>query len=115
MLLLAHFLELCILLGFCNGGIDHCFFKIIKITQKEIKMSFDFKRMIKFEHNVGEKEKKYRLYAGAALIAISIFTASIALLLVGMVLIATGFSGWCPAYSGLNKNTSGTDNSPANN
>jgi hypothetical protein len=68
-------------------------------------MSFDFKRMIKFEHNVGEKEKKYRLYGGAALIAISIFTASIALLLIGMVLVATGFSGFCPAYAGLNKNT----------
>ena len=43
-------------------------------------MNFDYKRMIKFEHNVGEKEKKYRLYGGAALFAISIFTASIALL-----------------------------------
>ena len=71
-------------------------------------MSFDFKRMTKFEHNIGEKEKKYRLYAGAALIAISIFTASIALLLVGMVLIGTGFSGWCPAYSGMGKNTCDT-------
>ena len=78
-------------------------------------MSFDFKRMIKFEHNVGEKEKKYRLYAGAASIAISIFTASIALLLIGMVLVGTGFSGWCPAYSGLNKNSCGADNSATNN
>ena len=75
-------------------------------------MSFDIKRMIKFEHNVGEKEKKYRLYAGAALTAVSIFTASIALLLIGMVLIGTGFSGWCPVYSGLNKNTCDSDNSP---
>ena len=75
-------------------------------------MSFDIKRMIKFEHNVGEKEKKYRLYAGAALTAVSIFTASIALLLIGMVLIGTGFSGWCPVYSGLNKNTCDADNSP---
>jgi len=31
-------------------------------------MSFDYKRMMKFERNVGEKEKKYRLYGGAALI-----------------------------------------------
>ena len=75
-------------------------------------MSFDFKRMIKFEHNVGEKEKKYRIYAGAALIAISIFTASIALLLIGLVLVATGFSGWCPVYSGLNKNTCCAGNTP---
>ena len=71
-------------------------------------MSFDYKRMTKFEHNIGENEKKYRLYAGAALIAMSIFTASIALLLIGMVLIGTGFSGWCPAYSGMGKNTCDT-------
>jgi len=68
-------------------------------------MSFDFKRMMKFEHNVGEKEKKYRLYGGAALIAISIFTASIVLLLIGLVLVGTGFSGFCPVYAGLNKNS----------
>lgn len=68
-------------------------------------MNFDFKRMMKFELNVGDKEKKYRLYGGAALIAISIFTAQIALLLIGLVLVATGFSGWCPVYSGLNKNS----------
>ncbi len=68
-------------------------------------MSFDYKRMIKFEHNVGCQEKKYRLYAGSAALFISIFTASIALLLIGLVLVATGYSGWCPVYSGLNKNT----------
>ncbi|MGR9012136.1 MAG: YgaP family membrane protein [Gammaproteobacteria bacterium] len=70
-------------------------------------MNFDFKRMLKFEHNVGEKEKKYRLYAGAALLAISLFVpgGEVLLLLVGLVLVATGYSGWCPVYSGLNKNT----------
>lgn len=68
-------------------------------------MSFDYKRMIKFEHNVGDKEKNYRIYAGSALIFISIFSASIALLLIGLVLVGTGFSGWCPVYSGLNRNT----------
>jgi cytochrome b subunit of formate dehydrogenase len=68
-------------------------------------MSFDFKRMTKFEHNVGEKEKKYRLYAGAALLVISIFTAQILLLVVGLVLVATGYTGKCPIYSGMGKNT----------
>ncbi len=68
-------------------------------------MSFDYKRMTKFEHNVGEKEKKYRLYGGAALLVISIFTAEVFLLLVGLLLVATGYSGWCPIYSALNKNT----------
>ncbi len=70
-------------------------------------MNFDFKRMLKFEHNVGEKEKKYRLYAGSALLVISLFVpgGEVLLLLVGMVLVATGYFGWCPVYSGLHKNT----------
>jgi hypothetical protein len=68
-------------------------------------MSFDFKRMLKFEHNVGEKEKKYRLYGGTALIVVSLFLGDILSLLVGLILVATGYSGWCPVYSGLNKNT----------
>ncbi len=75
-------------------------------------MNFDYKRMLKFEHNVGEKEKKYRLYAGAALFVVSIFTASIILLLVGLVLIATGYSGFCPVYGGLNKNTCNVADDP---
>ncbi|MGZ8182456.1 MAG: YgaP family membrane protein [Methylobacter sp.] len=83
-------------------------------------MSFDFKRMIQFEHNVGAKEKNYRMYAGGALIVISIFTASILFLLIGLVLVATGFTGFCPVYSGLHRNTctlveesAGTDDSSA--
>ncbi len=73
-------------------------------------MSFDYKRLIKFEHNVGEQEKKYRLMGGAALLLVSIFTAKIALLLIGLVLVATGYTGWCPAYSGFDKNTCHTGN-----
>ena len=68
-------------------------------------MNFDVKRMIKFEHNVGQKEAKIRMAAGAALLLISLVTASILLLILGLVLVATGYSGWCPAYSGMNKNT----------
>ncbi len=79
-------------------------------------MSFDYKRMLKFEHNVGEKEAKYRLYAGSEALFISVFTASIFLLVVGLVLVATGYSGWCPAYSGMGKNTNvaneATDQTP---
>lgn len=80
-------------------------YQIITTTHRGIKMSFDYKRMIKFEHNVGEKEKKYRLYGGAALVVISIFMGSVWALLIGAILIATGFWGWCPAYSGFGKNT----------
>jgi len=68
-------------------------------------MSFDYKRLVKFEHNIGAKEAKMRMMAGAAALLISIFTAKIILLLLGLVLVATGYSGWCPAYSGMNKNT----------
>ena len=68
-------------------------------------MSFDYKRMLKFELNVGDKEKQYRMIAGTVLIFISLFTATIALLLIGLILIATGYSGWCPVYSALEKNT----------
>jgi len=68
-------------------------------------MNFDYKRMLKFEHNVGEKEKKYRIYGGAAAFVLSIFTASVFLLIIGCVLIATGFWGWCPISSGFGRNT----------
>ncbi|HEY8157187.1 MAG: YgaP family membrane protein [Methylobacter sp.] len=85
-------------------------------------MNFDFKRMLKFEHNIGEKEKKYRLYAGAALLVISLFIpgGEVLLLLIGLVLVATSYSGWCPVYSGLNKNTcetagGSTDSTPTEN
>ncbi|MGR8941847.1 MAG: YgaP family membrane protein [Gammaproteobacteria bacterium] len=67
--------------------------------------------MFKFEHNVGEKEKKYRIYGGAALFLLSIFTASVFLLVAGCVLIATGLWGWCPAYSGFGNNTCETTGS----
>jgi hypothetical protein len=68
-------------------------------------MSFDYKRLVKFEHNVGAKEAKNRLLVGSIILLVSIFTAKIILLLAGLVLVATGYVGWCPAYSGFNKNT----------
>ncbi len=68
-------------------------------------MSFDYKRLVKFEHNLGTKEKKVRLYSGVVLLSVSLFTASVLMLLVGLVLVATSYFGWCPAYSGFNKNT----------
>jgi hypothetical protein len=68
-------------------------------------MSFDYKRLVKFEHNLGAKDKKVRLYSGVVLLAVSLFTASVLMLLVGLVLVATSYFGWCPAYSGFNKST----------
>ncbi len=68
-------------------------------------MNFDFKRMLKFEINVGTKEKKIRLYAGSAALLASLPFASVPLLLIGLILVATGYSAWCPVYSGLEKST----------
>jgi hypothetical protein len=53
-------------------------------------MSFDYKRLIKYEHNIGAKEAKLRLMGGAAAFLISIFTASIILLAFGLLLLSTG-------------------------
>ena len=72
-------------------------------------MSFDYKRLLKFEHNIGAKDKKVRLVSGIALLAVSLFTASILMLLVGLVLVGTSYFGWCPAYSGFGKSTLDTD------
>jgi hypothetical protein len=79
------------------------------IDERGFKMSFDYKRLIKREHNIGEKDAKMRLIGGAVALFISIFTAKIILLVAGLALVATGYFRWCPAYSGMGKNTCGTD------
>jgi cadmium resistance protein CadD (predicted permease) len=76
-------------------------------------MKFDYKRMFKYENNVGGKEKQYRIYGGSALVIISIFTASIFFLLVGSILIATGFFGFCPINAGLCRSTGDAPSSEA--
>ncbi|MCK4493305.1 MAG: DUF2892 domain-containing protein [Methylococcales bacterium] len=75
-------------------------------------MKFDYKRLIKFEHNVNDKEKQLRLIAGAISILISLFLANILLLLIGLLLVASGYIGWCPAYSGFNRPCCTTDKAP---
>lgn len=68
-------------------------------------MNFDYKKMIKPVLNVGDREQRIRLLTGTVLVFISIFAASIILLLIGLVLIATGYFGRCPAYAAINYNT----------
>ncbi|HHZ69203.1 MAG TPA: DUF2892 domain-containing protein [Methylococcaceae bacterium] len=68
-------------------------------------MNFDYKQLIKPEMNIGEKEKKIRLISGGTLFLVSVITASIFLLLLALALIATGYNGWCPAYSALGRNS----------
>lgn len=66
-------------------------------------MSFDYKRLFKFELNLDDKQKKYRLYGGVAALVTSVFTASIPLLLIGLIATASGYSGWCPLCSAVQK------------
>lgn len=68
-------------------------------------MNFNYKLLTNTEINVGEKEKKIRLIAGSVLLFISLFTASIILLFVGLLLAATGYTRVCPAYSAMEKST----------
>jgi membrane protein implicated in regulation of membrane protease activity len=68
-------------------------------------MGFDYKRLLSTKINVGEKDKKIRLIAGSVSMGISLFTANIFLLVVGVVLVATGYTRVCPAYSATEKNT----------
>ena len=68
-------------------------------------MSFDYKRLTEFKVNVGEKEKKIRMIAGGIIFAASLFMGSILMLIVGVALIATGYTAVCPAYSAMDKNT----------
>jgi hypothetical protein len=75
-------------------------------NKKEVgTMAFNYKLLTNTVINVGEKEKKIRLIAGSVLLFISLFTASIILLLVGLVLIATGYTRVCPAYSAMERST----------
>ena len=76
-------------------------------------MSFDFKKALKKEVNVGLHEQKIRYGVGSALLLTSVFLGNIPLLLLGSALVATGFTRWCPAYSGLNKTTVDPNEPPA--
>ena len=68
-------------------------------------MSFDYKRALKREFNVGSKEQRIRYGAGIGLVLVSVFLANIAMLLIGVGLIVTAKMQWCPAYSGLSKSS----------
>lgn len=68
-------------------------------------MSFDYKRLTKFELNLTAPQKKYRVYGGVAALLASVFLASVPLLLIGLVATATGYFGWCPLCSALGQST----------
>ncbi len=68
-------------------------------------MDFDFKRMLKKELNLGEKDVLIRKNIGIASVVLSVLPGSVPMLLLGIVLIGSAALRWCPVYSGLNKNT----------
>jgi hypothetical protein len=84
-----------------NGADYSAYFLITTLHREGFKMNFDYKRLLKFELNLDDKQKKYRLYAGIAALLISVFIASVPLLLIGLILTAEGYFGWCPLCSAL--------------
>jgi len=105
----------------CMMGCDYkklCDIKNIKETL----MGFDYKK-IKYELNVSTIDQKIRYGIGVLLLLISLFKGKVILLLLGIALVATAYTKWCPAYSGFGKKPCGkvaddatatADNSTAN-
>jgi len=72
-------------------------------------MSFDVKRMVKFEHNVGSTDQKIRYAVGIAALLAAVIWGNIFLLVLGIILVGSAYMTWCPILSGLGKNTCGTE------
>ena len=68
-------------------------------------MSFDIKKALKREFNVGRKDFQIRLGAGLAVMIAASLIESGLLMLAGILVIVTGVMRWCPAYSVLGKST----------
>ncbi|MCI0668492.1 MAG: DUF2892 domain-containing protein [Methylococcaceae bacterium] len=68
-------------------------------------MAFEFKTRFNLEKNVGREEQQRRYALGSIALLISVFTASVPLLLLGCILLGTAKMNWCPVWSGLGKNT----------
>ena len=58
-----------------------------------------------FPKNVGPKDKNIRVGAGVVLLLFGLLKGGWFFTLIGIVLLATGFLGTCPAYTLLGKNT----------
>lgn len=67
-------------------------------------MGFDIKR-IKYEKNVGSKDQQIRYATGCLILLVALFKGNVFLLLLGIILVASGYTTWCPVLSGLDKNT----------
>ncbi|MCH9696940.1 MAG: DUF2892 domain-containing protein [Gammaproteobacteria bacterium] len=68
-------------------------------------MAFAIKNMLKKELNLGEKDIYLRRTIGIGLSIFSVVPGSVPMLIIGVYLISSATSGWCPVYSTINKNT----------
>jgi hypothetical protein len=60
--------------------------------------------------NVGKTDRNLRLAAGGLLVFAGIITNTALLSILGLVVLATGAVGTCPAYMAFNINTNKDDN-----
>ncbi len=72
-------------------------------------MSFDIKKAIKFEKNVGKKDQQIRYGVGSVSLLIAMIKGNIFFLLLGIYLLGSAYLTWCPVMSGMSKNTSDAD------
>jgi len=79
------------------------------LTRGGYAMKFDIKKAMKFEKNVGKKDQQIPYGAGAVSLVIAMIYGSSLFLLLGIVLVGSAYLTWCPAMSGLGKNTCDTD------
>ena len=70
---------------------------------------FDYKK-VKYEVNVGGRDRQIRFGVGGVLLLLSVFFGSVFLLIIGCALVASAYVRWCPAYSGLQQNTLDEEN-----
>jgi hypothetical protein len=75
-------------------------------------MSFDIKRMLKREFNVGKKDQQIRLAAGVGLMIVASIMESGLLMLLGLIVATLALLKWCPAYSAMGRSTVGPDDKP---
>jgi hypothetical protein len=61
--------------------------------------------MLSKEVNVGMKERKIRFAAGSFLLLASVFMGNIPVLVLGAILVGTGFTRSCPIYAGLGRSS----------
>ncbi len=68
-------------------------------------MSFDIRRMLQREFNVGKYDQKIRICAGIVMMVLASQIESGTIMLLGLAVVVSGMLRWCPAYSAMGKST----------